>query len=89
MEQSVAPRSPSPSPQPPSPQNEEDLAGAHGWSDDEAEHLDPSNKAKGKAREVYPDEDDEDQEYPPFTDEEAETRRIEEVTRSLFSSELS
>lgn len=74
---SVAPRSPSPSPEPPSPHEEEDLAGAHRWDDDEAEHLDPSSKAKGKAREVYDDEDD--PEYPPVTDEEAETRRIEEV----------
>ncbi|KAJ7188358.1 hypothetical protein C8R46DRAFT_1171476 [Mycena filopes] len=67
---------------------EEDLTGAHQWSDDEAEHLDPSNKRMGKAREVYPDQDDassssssEQQEYPPVTDEEAETRRIEENLR--------
>ncbi|KAJ6593815.1 hypothetical protein B0H19DRAFT_1092107 [Mycena capillaripes] len=73
---SVAPRSPSPSPEPPSP-HEEDLAGARRWDDDdEAEHLDPSSKSKGKAREVYPDKDD--PEYPPVTDEDAETRRIEE-----------
>lgn len=68
---------------------EEDLAGAHQWSDDEAEHLDPSNKGKGKAREAYPDEEDassssEQQEYPPVTDDEAETRRIEEVFRFSF-----
>ncbi|KAF7376069.1 hypothetical protein MSAN_00021700 [Mycena sanguinolenta] len=38
-------------PSPPSPQDEEDLAGAHRWHDDEEEHLDPSNKkAKGKAK---------------------------------------
>ncbi|KAJ7783045.1 hypothetical protein B0H16DRAFT_476401 [Mycena metata] len=65
---------------------EEDLAGAHQWSDDEAEHLDPSNKGKGKARKAYPDEEDassssEQQEYPPVTDDEAETRRIEENLR--------
>ncbi|KAJ7132838.1 hypothetical protein C8R43DRAFT_1023623 [Mycena crocata] len=67
-----------PSP-PPSPQNEEDLAGAHRWSDDEQEHLDPYNNAKGKAREAEPDEDESDtQEYPPVNEDEAETRRIEE-----------
>ncbi|KAJ7733756.1 hypothetical protein DFH07DRAFT_132477 [Mycena maculata] len=62
-------------------QNEEDLAGAHQWSDDdEAEHLDPSNKAKGKSRQLSPnpEEDDDPQEYPPVNDDEAETRRIQE-----------
>ncbi|KAJ7084300.1 hypothetical protein B0H15DRAFT_848565 [Mycena belliarum] len=66
-------------PLPPSPPpHEEDLSGAHRWShdDDEAEYLDPSNK--GKAREVYPDDEDEDPAYPPVTDEEAETRRVQE-----------
>ncbi|KAJ6586835.1 hypothetical protein DFH09DRAFT_977051 [Mycena vulgaris] len=67
------------SPPPPPPQNEEDLSGAHQWSDDEAEHLDPSNKAKGKARQLYPEQDDPDlQEYPPVNDDEAETRLVEE-----------
>ncbi|KAJ6475281.1 hypothetical protein C8R47DRAFT_986410 [Mycena vitilis] len=79
-EDTIAPRSPSRSPEP-SPHREEDLAGAHQWSDDEAEHLDPSNntkdKGKGKARDVDLDEED-DPEYPPVTDEDAETRRIEE-----------
>ncbi|KAJ7668090.1 hypothetical protein B0H17DRAFT_1248825 [Mycena rosella] len=51
--------------------------GSHQWSDGEAEHLDPSSKGKGKARQLYPDEEDPDdtQEYPPVNDDEAETRR--------------
>lgn len=88
-----------PPPLPASPQDEEDLAGAHRWHDDEEEHLDPSNNkaGKGKAREVYPedgvsastyngstvnrypDEEEGEEEYPPVTEDEAETRRIEEV----------
>ncbi|KAJ7072411.1 hypothetical protein C8F01DRAFT_1243452 [Mycena amicta] len=63
--------------------NEQDLAGAHRWSDDEAEaeHLHPSSK--GKARQTYPDDEDrpELQEYPPTTDDDADTRRIEENLR--------
>jgi hypothetical protein len=86
-------------PLPASPQDEEDLARAHRWHDDEEERLDPSNNkaGKGKAREVYPEEDDVsahstgstinrypdeeegEEEYPPVTEDEAETRRIEEV----------
>lgn len=69
---------PSPSP-PPSPLNEEDLSGAHRWSDDEAEHLDPYSKGKGKARPLHRGEDTDTQEYPPVAEDEAETRRIEEV----------
>ncbi|KAJ7209496.1 hypothetical protein GGX14DRAFT_630392, partial [Mycena pura] len=72
---------PSPSP-PPSPLNEEDLSGAHRWSDDEAEHLDPYSKGKGKGRQLHLDEEDADtQEYPPVAEDEAETRRIEENLR--------
>ncbi|KAJ7462196.1 hypothetical protein B0H11DRAFT_2054569 [Mycena galericulata] len=66
---------------PSAPQNEQDLAAAQEWSDDdEAEHLDPSNKGKGKARQLprSPEPDEDDQEYPPVNDDEAETRRIEE-----------
>ncbi|KAJ7703289.1 hypothetical protein B0H17DRAFT_1167049 [Mycena rosella] len=78
-----APRPRASPPPPPSPQNEEDLAAAHQWSDGEAEHLDPSSKGKGKARELYPDEEDPDdtQEYPPVNDDEAETRRVEETLK--------
>jgi hypothetical protein len=69
-----------PSPRPPSPPTpiEEDLSGAHQWSDDENKLLDPSSKAKGKARQLYDDAAD-SQDYPPVNDDEAETRRIEEV----------
>ncbi|KAJ7287631.1 hypothetical protein C8J57DRAFT_1446320 [Mycena rebaudengoi] len=68
-----------PSPRPPSPPTpiEEDLSGAHQWSDDENKLLDPSSKAKGKARQLYDDAAD-SQDYPPVNDDEAETRRIEE-----------
>ncbi|KAJ6609820.1 hypothetical protein B0H10DRAFT_2062613 [Mycena sp. CBHHK59/15] len=69
---------------PPSPSTEQDLSGAHRWSDDEADHLDPSSKTKGKARQLYnadeevDDEESDLQEYPPANDDEAETRRVEE-----------
>ncbi|KAF7315362.1 hypothetical protein MIND_00050800 [Mycena indigotica] len=64
---------------PRSPDHEQDLSGAHRWSDEEAEvqHLDPSSK--GKARETY--SNDQPQEYPPTTDDETETRQIEENLR--------
>ncbi|KAL1744679.1 hypothetical protein HDZ31DRAFT_38119 [Schizophyllum fasciatum] len=75
---------------PPSPA-EEDLSRAHAWKDDaESEDTHPSPKRKGKERSPSTDTDgaDDDSEfersgsggsYPPMNDEEAETRRVEEL----------
>ncbi|KAF7298263.1 hypothetical protein HMN09_01048500 [Mycena chlorophos] len=68
---------PSPS-RTPDEEVEEDVSGARRWSEEEAAeaaHLQPSSKGKGRA--TYPDVES----YPPTTDEEAETRRIEENLR--------
>ncbi|KAF7321354.1 hypothetical protein MKEN_00655600 [Mycena kentingensis (nom. inval.)] len=76
------PEQPDASPSPPrTTDNEHDLSAAHRWSDDEQEHLDPQRK--GKAREHYPQHPDDPspQQYPPTSEEEAETRRIEENLR--------
>ena len=82
---------------PPSP-SEEDLTKADGIWNDEPE---PAAKWKGKARELSevsesaPFSAEEDplgsaasEAYPPMNDEDAETRRVEEV-RSTFSLHLS
>ena len=81
---------------PPSPA-EEDLSRAHAWHEDtESEEAHISPKRKGKERSPSTDTEGDDDEfersgsgssYPPINDEEAETRRVEEVSRILPARE--
>ncbi|KAI5830018.1 hypothetical protein K523DRAFT_240756 [Schizophyllum commune Tattone D] len=81
---------------PPSPA-EEDLSRAHAWHEDtESEEAHVSPKRKGKERSPSTDTEGDDDEfersgsgssYPPINDEEAETRRVEEVSNLLPARE--
>jgi hypothetical protein len=78
------------SPEPISPTSEEDVAGSRVWQDEEDI---PSAKRKGKQREdspenrgsedTYGDVEGDTPEYPPVNEDQAETRRVEEVCARL------
>jgi hypothetical protein len=80
------------SPEPISPAREEDVAGSRVWQDEEDIS---SAKRKGKRREdspeirgsedTYGDVEGDTPAYPPVNEDQAETRRVEEVCVCLIS----